>query len=126
MKNQDNKTQYSIKRAQLGSHLVEIEMRVVNKEGRDLMQFYLPIWRPGRYELADYAKNIQHVKFSGAKGTELKFEKKDKSCWEVETDGLGEVIVQYTYYANQLDAGASFVDANQLYINPCNCFFRSQ
>jgi len=126
MKAQENKVFYSIKRSQKGSHLVQIEMRVENKEGRDLMQFYLPIWRPGRYELADYAKNILNVSFAGAKGTPLPYEKKDKSCWEVETDGISEVVLTYSYYANQLDAGASFSDEKQLYINPCNCFMYTQ
>ena len=126
MNKQENKTYYSITRGQTGSHLVDIEMRIENKAGRDLVLFYLPIWRPGRYELADYAKNIHNVQFFTGKGTELYFEKIDKGCWELQTGGISELVVKYSYYANQLDAGASFTDENQLYINPCNCFMYTQ
>jgi predicted metalloprotease with PDZ domain len=121
MKNQDNKVLYTLSSSNPDSHFIEIEMRLQNKEGRDLMQFYLPAWRPGRYELADYAKNIQSIHFFTAKGVELNFEKTTKSCWEVEAHGAEEIVVKYTYYANQLDAGAAYVDSTQLYVNPVNC-----
>ncbi|MFM7024356.1 MAG: M61 family metallopeptidase [Flavobacteriales bacterium] len=126
MKNQENKVFYTIGAANPGSHFVEVEMKVKNMEGRSTMQFYLPVWRPGRYELADYAKNIQKIKFFTAKGAELKFEKSSKSCWEVEASGAEEIVVKYTYYANQLDAGASFSNEDQLYVNPSNCFLYTQ
>ena len=121
MQNQENKVLYTIASLNPGSHFLDIEMRLKNKEGRDLMQFYLPVWRPGRYELADYAKNIQSIRFFSARGVELKFEKISKSCWELEARGVEEIVVKYTYYANQLDAGAAYVDASQMYVNPVNC-----
>ncbi|MCX6182437.1 MAG: M61 family peptidase [Bacteroidetes bacterium] len=121
MKNQDNKVLYTLSSSNPDSHFIEIEMRLQNREGRNLVQFYLPIWRPGRYELADYAKNIQSIRFFSARGVELSFEKISKSCWEVEASGVEEIVVNYTYYANQLDAGAAYVDSTQLYVNPVNC-----
>ena len=34
---------------------------------------------------------------------------------------LQEVTITYNYYANVLDAGSSYLDQKQLYVNPVNC-----
>ena len=41
--------------------------------------------------------------------------------FEVACDGVEEVTITYNYYANVLDAGSSYLDQNQLYVNPVNC-----
>ena len=35
--------------------------------------------------------------------------------------GAEAVTITYNYYANQLDAGSTFLDDRQLYVNPVNC-----
>ena len=40
-------------------HFVDFELSTKTL-GKDKMQFQLPAWRPGRYELANFAQNIQN------------------------------------------------------------------
>src|SRR5690606_12405711 len=37
-----------------------------------------------------------------------------------------EITVRYDFYAHQMDAGGSWLDENQLYINPVNCFMSAE
>lgn len=82
----------------------------------------LPVWRPGRYEQADFARNIRAWAAHNADGDEVDFRKTGLSTWRVDTAGSPEITVSYEFYANVLNAGSSFVDEDLLYINPVNCF----
>jgi predicted metalloprotease with PDZ domain len=82
-------------------------------------------WRPGRYELANFAKNVRNVKVSNLEGEPIGFQKTDKSSWLIQSGNLEEIIVEYEYFAAELNAGSSFLDETQLYVNPVNCFLYS-
>lgn len=101
-------------------HFIGIEWLIKN-EGQTSIDVQLPAWRPGRYELANYAKNIRHFSVNNNKGENILFKKITKDKWRVFSEGQNEILVQYEYFAMQYDAGASFVDEKQLYINPVNC-----
>jgi len=40
----------------------------------------------------------------------------------VRTEDVNEVTINYNYYANELNAGSTFLSDNLLYVNPINCF----
>lgn len=92
-------------------------------EGEQRLHLQLPAWRPGRYELGNFARNIQSWAPSDRSGRPLPFRKLTKDLWEVDCKGADEVVVRYNYYAAELNGGSSWVDESQLYINPVNCFF---
>ncbi len=82
---------------------------------------HLPTWRPGRYELGDFAKNVKHFQVFGSSKKPLAFRKTSKSVWEIETNGEGFIRVVYQYFATDLNAGSTFLSEEQLYVNPVNC-----
>ncbi|MGZ5244518.1 MAG: M61 family metallopeptidase [Bacteroidia bacterium] len=112
---------YSISAQNPQRHFIDIE--VVNPHINDAEKILvqMPSWRPGRYELANYAQNIQQWLVEDENGLALPNKKISKDCWEVETNGAKAVHIKYNYFAYQLDAGASYFDENQLYVNPVNC-----
>ena len=112
---------YKLSAAHPISHFVEIEMHVSDIDGDEVV-FQLPSWRPGRYEIANFAKNIRKWKAVNKKNEALAFRKLNKDSWSVSTDGAKELIIKYEYYCAQLDAGACWVDDEQIYINPVHCF----
>src|SRR6478609_6811953 len=89
--------------------------------GTEPTRLYLPAWRPGRYELQHYARNIYNVKASSADGTPIYIEKTERNVWLLVSPGNGPVKIEYQYYCSQLDAGGSWLDDQQLYVNPINC-----
>ena len=111
---------YTFSSKNRGSKFLEIELLVDNNnENTVLLQ--LPAWRPGRYELANFAKNIQKFEVSTMNNKSLKVKKVSKDRWEVNTKGVSTFKVVYNYYANELNAGSTYVDENQIYVNPVNC-----
>jgi predicted metalloprotease with PDZ domain len=102
------------------SHYVYIDM-VIKKSAQQALTLQLPAWRPGRYELGNFAKNIKRVDVFDKNGKPLQFNKSSKDTWHVEAENETEVKVTYSYYAAELNAGACFADAHQLYINPIHC-----
>lgn len=81
----------------------------------------LPRWRPGRYELGNFAKNIQSFKVFDINGNTLDFEKTEKDAWLIHTNGAKSIKINYRYYAAEMTAGSSFLADDLFYINPVNC-----
>ena len=111
---------YTFSYAQPHRHFIDIEFQITEHTGAVLI-LQLPAWRPGRYELGNFAKNIQKLAVSDANGFPLKFEKITKDAWKVSTPNCSTIKVSYTYYANELNAGSTYLDEQQLYVNPVNC-----
>jgi predicted metalloprotease with PDZ domain len=82
----------------------------------------LPRWRPGRYELGNFSKNIQKFEARDQENELLPVQKISKDCWRVKNGSAKKLTVTYNYYASELNAGSSYLDTNQLYVNPVNCF----
>ena len=112
--------QYTFRCANYSERYVQIEFRIPNS-GLNPIQVQLPAWRPGRYELQNFAKNIRNFSATRPDGSLLPSRKVTKDRWEIEPQAHETLIITYEYYANQLDAGGTFVDYNQWYINPCTC-----
>ncbi len=81
----------------------------------------LPSWRPGRYELGNFAKNVKGFRIFDQNNKAVSFKKLVKDAWQVDTDGKTEIRVEYSYFAAELNAGSTFLNAEQLYVNPVNC-----
>lgn len=112
--------EYHIHYRQPHQHFVDIEMHIA-KLNQHKVQLQLPAWRPGRYELGNFAKNVQKFVAFGEKGEVLAFEKVTKDLWEVDCSGQRSIKVVYNYFANELNAGSTFINHRQLYVNPVNC-----
>lgn len=102
------------------SHYVYIDM-LIDSVDQDTIQLQLPAWRPGRYELGNFAKNIKRVDVFNEKNEVLPFTKLNKDLWQINTKGQSSIKVTYSYYAAELNAGACFADTTQIYINPIHC-----
>ena len=101
-------------------HYLDIEF-IADGIQSDYVLIQLPAWRPGRYELGNFAKNIQKWKALDESGNPLPFEKITKDSWKVNTKNVSQLHICYNYFSNELNAGSTFLDATQLYVNPVNC-----
>lgn len=113
---------YTVRSEHSHRHFIQFEARF-ETHGRSSMALQLPSWRPGRYELGNFAKNIHGWMARAADGRSLNFRKTTKDLWLVDTQGADSIVIHYNYYAADLNAGSSFLDEDQLYVNPVNCFF---
>jgi len=102
------------------SHYVYIDM-FIDSINQNTLQLQLPAWRPGRYELGNFAKNVKRVDVFSETNEALSYKKLTKDLWEINTKGQAKIKVTYSYYAAELNAGACYADTMQLYINPVHC-----
>lgn len=98
---------------------LQISIEDIAKRDNPIIQ--LPSWRPGRYELGNFAKNVKGFKVYNQSGKRVEFYKISKDSWQLVLNKGESFKVEYSYYANQLNAGSTFLDAKQLYVNPVNC-----
>ena len=81
----------------------------------------IPAWRPGRYQLQNFARNIRNFSAFDAKGQNLPYQKIDRNTWVISNDLLSDTItVSYEYLATELNAGSSHISESLLYFNPIN------
>jgi len=102
------------------SHYIYIDL-FIDKINSDTLQLQLPAWRPGRYELGNFAKNVKRVDVFNEKNEAVNYSKINKDLWEINTKGCSAIKVTYSYYGAELNAGACFADTSQLYVNPVHC-----
>ena len=80
----------------------------------------LPTWRPGRYELGNFAKGIYRMEGRQPDGRWIRLKKVDLHRWSVPS---GVNTLRWTVDARTLDAGSTCVDPSTelMYVNPVNC-----
>lgn len=111
---------YKISSANPSSRYIQVEATTENSEKTNI-EIQLPAWRPGRYELGNFAKNVRNFRAYDEDMRELKTDKITKDRWTIFSKTASRVTVRYEYFANELNAGSTFVDGTQLYANPVNC-----
>lgn len=99
------------------AHYIYVDMTIDEVSGKHI-QLQLPAWRPGRYELGNFAKNVKRLDAFDGQGNPLNYTKLNKDLWQVETNGAKSIKVTYSYYAAEINAGSCYADASQLYVNP--------
>ena len=101
-------------------HWLDLQLTIEDL-AQETTYLQLPAWRPGRYELGNFAKNIRKFEIQDDQGQALAYRKVSKDRWEVDTSGIKTFVVMYDYYAGELNAGSTWLDEEQLYINFVNC-----
>jgi predicted metalloprotease with PDZ domain len=116
---------YKISFSNPSKHYIDIECSIENISLPQI-EVQLPSWRPGRYELGNFAKNIQYFKALNSKGEPLPYKKVSKDKWLIANGNESVIKILYNYYAAELNAGSTWLDENQLYVNPINCLIYSE
>ncbi len=101
-------------------HFIKITIQTIEVNSEQFM-LQLPSWRPGRYELGNFAKNIRNFQVSDQFGAQLQFEKLSKDLWQIQATKGKTLTISYLYYANEVNAGSCFVDDHLFYVNPIQC-----
>jgi predicted metalloprotease with PDZ domain len=110
---------YTLSTENPSAQYIQISMQFEPTNEVEVIQ--LPAWRPGRYELGNFAKNVKGFKVYNENDEELLFHKVTKDSWEVHVNNANIIRVLYAYYAADLNAGSTFLSEEQLYVNPVNC-----
>ncbi|AWV99115.1 M61 family metallopeptidase [Arcticibacterium luteifluviistationis] len=110
---------YKISHKNTHTKYIQVEACFSNVS-KKLLNVNLPAWRPGRYEIQNFAKNIGNMTCEAANGEHLSIKKTKKDVWQVKAKGHSEIIIKYDFYADIQNAGGSYVESKFLYLNPIN------
>lgn len=114
------KANYHFSCANPASQYIQVVLKLSDIDRNNLV-LQLPSWRPGRYQLADYAQNIRFFKIVDQTNSPIAFEKESKNRWVFSSNLCAEYFISYEYYAAKMDAGSCWVDVDQFYLNFVNC-----
>ncbi len=99
------------------AHYINVLLTLTNISAGGV-ELQLPAWRPGRYELGNFAKNIKGFEAFSNDGIPLTYLKINNDKWLINNGAKKNIIIKYHYYASEINAGSCYVDDRQLYINP--------
>ncbi|NME72306.1 M61 family metallopeptidase [Flammeovirga aprica] len=106
---------YSIKRNESHQFFLTIQLTFEADTSEAILK--LPLWRPGRYQAQNFAKNIREI--SSSKG-QLKVNGRNQ--WKLTGIDKGDqVAITYNYYARHQDAGGTWLSEQFCLINFIGC-----
>lgn len=103
---------YALSWRDTSEHLFDIAIRFVAPD--DQPRLILPSWRPGKYQLQNFAANVREWTPN--------VRKLGPNVWCADAQRGDEVEVRYRYWAGVLDAGSSYLDRSEAYFNGSNLF----
>lgn len=116
---------YGISYKNPATQYIDIQM-TVNTTHLDELIVRMSAWRPGRYELGNFAKNIRSFEAYNDSGKKLKWEKIERERWKITTTDVSQVVIRYDVFGGILNAGSTYLDDAQLYINPVNALMYAE
>ena len=99
------------------SHYIYVDL-TIDSISSSTLNLQLPAWRPGRYELGNFAKNVKRVDVFNENGVVLNYTKTNKDHWIIDTQNSKQIKVTYSYFTSEINAGSCYADDKQLYVNP--------
>lgn len=111
------------------NHIFEVEI-VYDGLTDDSLELILPVWRPGRYLIFDFASGISGFSAAGGDGVTLKWRKVNKYTWKVETNltrrKSGKIVVKYNVFASEFELRTRGLDHAHGFVNGAAVFMYSE
>ncbi|MCX7878537.1 MAG: PDZ domain-containing protein [Ignavibacteria bacterium] len=107
------------------THYFELKMIFQGIQKDRLLELKLPVWRPGRYLVMDFASGVREFN-AFSKNGKLSWEKTDKSTWLINTERSEYVEVTYKIYANEFHLRTKGLDENHGFVNGAAVFMYSE
>ncbi|WP_185716295.1 M61 family metallopeptidase [Larkinella knui] len=99
------------------THLYHVTFRCEGIKG-DTLNFKMPVWTPGYYQLMNYAKSVENFQATDGSGKPLQWEKTANSRWKVHQKQATVVTLTYDIKATRNFVAGNYLDENRGYISP--------
>ena len=102
---------YRLAMSRPASHLFEvtIDVSLPASEQATFVDFQIPKWQPGRYSVADFAKNVQEFT-ARAENRPLSWTKIDDQTWRVQRQGNRNITAAYKMFGDDLSGTFAQLD----------------
>jgi len=113
--------EYSVSMARPSDHLFHVTLSCGNLD-MDTVDFRMPQWMPGYYQIMEYSDNVSNFSADGGKAMEVKVFKTGKNSWRVVPGKKGSLKISYDVVAKRNFVASNFIDTTHAYIVPAATF----
>lgn len=107
---QPDPVQYRLSFRQAATHRVEIEASIPT-DGAKSIRLMMPVWTPGSYLIREYARHVESISARNSTSNQaLKIRKLDKNHWQVDCEGVQEVVVDYVLYGREMGVRTNWIE----------------
>lgn len=120
--------QYWVAMSQPQSHLFEVRLSIrVDQELKNfvksgLLDLKMPVWTPGSYLVREYSRHLQDFQVYDQLGERRTWQKVSKNHWQVDIHNVGELLIEYRIFANELSVRTNHLDKTHGYFNGAALF----
>jgi len=107
---------YTVSFEKVKSHYVSVVIDF-DANGRDFVDFKVPVWTPGSYKVREFSNAFENVKAGN-----LVVERRDKNTWRIETIGASNVQLTYDVYSFTVSVRQSYADENYAFLHGVSAF----
>ena len=102
---------YRLAMSRPASHLFEvtIDISIPAADTSAFVDLQMPRWQPGRYSVADFAKNVQQFS-SQSQNQPLEWDKVDDQTWRVQRRGQRIITAAYKVFGDDLSGTYAQLD----------------
>jgi predicted metalloprotease with PDZ domain len=108
---------YRISMVEPERHYFDVTL-VLNETSTKHVDLVMPVWAPGAYTIAEFAKNLTSFSASDRQGP-LHYSKLKKNVWRVDARGSA-LRIRYRVYAFERSSSRSYLDAEHAVLNLVN------
>lgn len=113
---------YTVSLQDAAAHKFHVALRCANLTDPTL-DFKMPAWMPGYYQLLDYAQHVTNFHATDNKNHELAWAKTNINTWRVENTSPSNLTITYDVTAEKNFVAQPWLDTTRAYIAPAGVFF---
>jgi len=103
------------------THIVHVTMKC-NNQLKNSIEFKMPQWTPGYYQIMNYANHVSNFSVSGNNNQQLIWNKVNSNTWTVNTNSQTTITLNYDVLADSAFVATSFIDTSHAYLTPAATF----
>jgi len=112
---------YTVSAPRASSHYFHVEL-FCSHWNSDTVEFKMPKWTPGYYQIMDFAKEVENLKAASTNGNALPILSMNGNTWRIVHKSNQPFVVSYDVKAEKKFVANSYVDSTHGYIIPGNLF----
>jgi len=112
---------YTVRPLAPNTHLLSVMIEVPDVHA-DTLEFAMPAWTPGAYDIQDFGRNVEGFAATDGRGHTLASRRIDKQTWRVWSRGADRVVATYRVYVNQMSIVTSQYNDVHCWINGASVY----
>lgn len=118
---QVSEVQFTVDMTQPESHEFKVTLSA-NVSPEAYIDFALPAWSPGYYQIMDFGKNVTTFQPKNASNESLRWVKFGDNTWRVYTAFTNTLKIEYNVVTPRAFVAAAYLDTNRAFIKPAALF----